>query len=50
VQVLPKHLDKKVASLQLKKLGAELTVLTEEQSRYVGVAKAGPYKTDQYCY
>ncbi len=50
VHVLPKHLDEKVARLQLKKLSAELTVLTEEQARYIGVAQAGPYKTDQYRY
>ena len=50
VHVLPKHLDEKVARLQLKKLGAELTVLTELQARYIGVAQAGPYKTDLYRY
>ena len=50
VHVLPKHLDEKVARLQLKKLGAELTVLTELQARYIGVAQAGPYKTDRYRY
>jgi adenosylhomocysteinase len=50
VHVLPKHLDEKVARLQLKKLSAELTLLTEEQARYIGVPQAGPYKTDQYRY
>ncbi len=50
VYVLPKHLDEKVARLQLKKLGARLTELTEEQARYIGVAKDGPYKADQYRY
>ena len=50
VYVLPKHLDEKVARLQLKKLSAELTVLTEHQARYIGVERAGPYKTDQYRY
>jgi adenosylhomocysteinase len=50
VHVLPKHLDEKVARLQLKKLSAELTVLTDGQARYIGVALAGPYKTDQYRY
>jgi adenosylhomocysteinase len=50
VHVLPKHLDEKVARLQLKKLSAELTVLTEEQARYIGVEPAGPYKKDQYRY
>jgi adenosylhomocysteinase len=50
VYVLPKHLDEKVARLQLKKLGAELTVLTDAQARYIGVAPQGPYKPDAYRY
>ena len=50
VYVLPKQLDEKVARLQLKKLAAELTVLTDQQARYIGVDLAGPYKTDQYRY
>ena len=50
VYVLPKHLDEKVARLQLTKLGAKLTTLTDEQARYIGVAKEGPYKADQYRY
>ena len=50
VYVLPKHLDEKVARLQLSKLGAELTELTDAQSRYIGVSKQGPYKADQYRY
>jgi adenosylhomocysteinase len=50
VYVLPKHLDEKVARLQLTKLGAELTELTEVQARYIGVSKLGPYKTDHYRY
>src|SRR5690606_16470118 len=50
VYVLPKHLDEKVARLQLKKLGAQLTELTDEQARYIGVAKQGPYKPDTYRY
>jgi adenosylhomocysteinase len=50
VYLLPKHLDEKVARLQLQKLTAELTVLTDEQARYIGVRQAGPYKTDQYRY
>jgi adenosylhomocysteinase len=50
VHVLPKHLDEKVARLQLKKLGAELTVLTEQQARYIGVTREGPYKPEQYRY
>jgi adenosylhomocysteinase len=50
VYVLPKHLDEKVARLQLSKLGAELTELTDAQARYIGVAKQGPFKTEQYRY
>ncbi len=50
VYVLPKHLDEKVARLQLKKLNAELTVLTEQQARYIGVSQSGPYKPDLYRY
>src|SRR2546421_4968651 len=48
VYILPKHLDEKVARLQLSKLGAMLTALTEEQARYIGVPKPGPLKTDHY--
>jgi adenosylhomocysteinase len=50
VYVLPKHLDEKVARLQLKKLAVELTELTPEQARYIGVDKAGPFKPDHYRY
>src|SRR3954468_18435195 len=50
VYVLPKHLDEKVARLQLSKLGAQLTVLTDEQAAYIGVSKKGPYKVDTYRY
>jgi len=50
VYVLPKHLDEKVARLQLKKLGAELTELTDQQARYIGVSKQGPYKPETYRY
>jgi adenosylhomocysteinase len=50
VYVLPKHLDEKVARLQLKKLNAQLTVLTEEQAAYIGVSQQGPYKPDHYRY
>jgi adenosylhomocysteinase len=50
VYILPKHLDEKVARLQLAKLGAMLTELTDEQARYIGVPKEGPYKTDHYRY
>jgi len=50
VYVLPKHLDEKVARLQLKKLDAQLTKLTAQQAEYIGVPVAGPYKTDHYRY
>ena len=50
VYVLPKHLDEKVARLQLAKLNAQLTELTPEQARYIGVPKQGPYKPDTYRY
>jgi adenosylhomocysteinase len=47
---LPKLLDEKVARLHLKKLGARLTELTEEQADYLGVPKQGPYKKEGYLY
>ncbi|MDB5947505.1 MAG: adenosylhomocysteinase [Ramlibacter sp.] len=50
VYVLPKHLDEKVARLHLKKVGAMLTELTDEQAAYIGVNKNGPYKADTYRY
>ena len=50
VYTLPKHLDEKVARLQLKKLNAQLSVLTEQQAAYIGVSVNGPYKADQYRY
>jgi adenosylhomocysteinase len=50
VYILPKQLDEKVARLQLKTLNAQLTELTEEQARYIGVPKQGPYKSDHYRY
>ena len=50
VYVLPKHLDEKVARLHLKKVGAMLTELTDEQAEYIGVPKSGPYKADTYRY
>tara|TARA_S200000501_G_scaffold155464_1_gene146652 strand:+ start:7511 stop:8827 length:1317 start_codon:yes stop_codon:yes gene_type:complete len=50
VYVLPKHLDEKVASLHLAKIGAKLTKLTEEQAQYLGVPEFGPFKADQYRY
>ncbi|MDZ4098695.1 MAG: adenosylhomocysteinase, partial [Methylophilaceae bacterium] len=50
VYTLPKHLDEKVAVLQLKKLNAQLTRLSEEQAAYIGVSVDGPYKPEQYRY
>ena len=50
VYVLPKHLDEKVARLQLTKLEATLTELSDKQARYIGVGKEGPYKPDSYRY
>ena len=50
VYVLPKHLDEKVARLHLAKVGAMLSVLTDEQAAYIGVSKNGPYKKDTYRY
>jgi len=50
VYTLPKHLDEKVARLQLKKLNAKLTTLTDQQAAYIGVSKKGPYKTEHYRY
>ncbi|HVK93841.1 MAG TPA: adenosylhomocysteinase [Noviherbaspirillum sp.] len=50
VYTLPKHLDEKVARLQLKKLNAQLTELSDEQATYIGVQKTGPYKPDHYRY
>ena len=50
VYTLPKHLDEKVARLQLKTLNAVLTELSDQQATYIGVTKEGPYKTDHYRY
>ncbi|MDX1933859.1 MAG: adenosylhomocysteinase [Capsulimonadales bacterium] len=50
VYVLPKHLDEKVARLQLSKLDAMLTELTPDQAAYIGVAPEGPFKNDTYRY
>jgi adenosylhomocysteinase len=50
VYVLPKHLDEKVARLQLTKLGSMLTALSDRQARYIGVQTGGPYKPDSYRY
>lgn len=50
VYVLPKHLDEKVASLHLPKLGAKLTRLTPDQATYINVSVDGPYKPPHYRY
>jgi adenosylhomocysteinase len=50
VYVLPKHLDEKVARLQLVTLNAQLTTLSDEQAKYIGVSKQGPFKPDAYRY
>ncbi|MBI9067125.1 MAG: adenosylhomocysteinase [Salinivirgaceae bacterium] len=50
VYTLPKHLDEKVARLHLDKLGVKLTIMTKEQSEYLGVPIEGPYKSDHYRY
>lgn len=50
VYVLPKQLDEKVARLHLGNLGAELTVLSQEQAEYIGVTPEGPYKPEAYRY
>ena len=50
VYTLPKHLDEKVARLQLKTLNVQLTTLSAEQAAYIGVAVEGPYKTTHYRY
>ena len=50
VYTLPKHLDEKVARLQLRKLNAQLTELSDYQAGYIGVDKTGPYKADHYRY
>tara|TARA_Y100001970_G_scaffold294354_1_gene451337 strand:- start:19101 stop:20396 length:1296 start_codon:yes stop_codon:yes gene_type:complete len=50
VYTLPKHLDEKVATLHLHKLGVKLTTLSEEQSEYIGISKDGPFKPDHYRY
>ena len=50
VYVLPKHLDEKVATLHLEKLGARLTKLSDDQSTYLGVGLDGPFKPDHYRY
>jgi adenosylhomocysteinase len=50
VYTLPKHLDEKVAVLQLRKLNAQLTRLSDEQAAYIGVSQNGPFKPDTYRY
>jgi adenosylhomocysteinase len=50
VYTLPKHLDEKVARLQLTTLNAQLTTLTDQQAAYIGVPREGPYKADHYRY
>lgn len=50
VYVLPKNLDEKVAALHLPKLGAKLTVLSDDQASYLGLSKAGPFKPLHYRY
>jgi adenosylhomocysteinase len=50
VYVLPKHLDEKVARLHLDRIGATVTELTDEQAKYIGVSKDGPYKPEYYRY
>jgi adenosylhomocysteinase len=50
VYTLPKHLDEKVASLHLAKVGAKLTKLTDAQATYLGIAHTGPFKPDHYRY
>jgi adenosylhomocysteinase len=50
VHVLPKHVDEQVAELHLEQIGAQLTQLTDEQARYIGVEKTGPFKSDTYRY
>jgi adenosylhomocysteinase len=50
VYTLPKHLDEKVASLHLEKIGVKLTKLTDQQSTYLGVAEKGPFKPEHYRY
>jgi adenosylhomocysteinase len=50
VYTLPKHLDEKVASLHLDKLGVKLTKLNEQQAAYIGVTAQGPFKPEHYRY
>jgi adenosylhomocysteinase len=47
---LPKHLDEEVARLHLEHVGAKLTILTDDQAKYISVSKDGPYKPEHYRY
>jgi adenosylhomocysteinase len=50
VYVLPKHLDEKVASLHLSKIGVKLEQMTDNQADYLGIPKTGPFKPEHYRY
>jgi adenosylhomocysteinase len=50
VYTLPKHLDEKVASLHLAKIGVKLTTMTEQQATYLNLPLKGPFKPDHYRY
>jgi adenosylhomocysteinase len=50
VYTLPKELDEEVARLHLGQLGVKLTTLSDEQAKYIGINKNGPYKPDSYRY
>ena len=50
VYVLPKNLDERVAALHLEKLGVRLTALTEDQAKYLGLEREGPFKPEHYRY
>lgn len=50
VYTLPKHLDEEVARMHLGRLGVKLTKMTDKQSKYLGISKTGPFKSDQYRY
>jgi len=47
---LPKRLDEEVARLHLEQLGVKLTTLSDDQSKYIGIPKEGPYKPEHYRY
>ena len=48
--MLPKKLDEEVARLHLAKVGAKLTILTQDQADYIGVPVEGPFKAEHYRY